>query len=66
MMNSVSDGTDQRRGGENVLDSIVDGEHASMVTVVGPEEPATSHQSDPEQNPASDGRVRFVRRSWRA
>lgn len=49
--------TDQRGRGEDVMDSLLDGEHASTekVAVVEPQEPATSQQRAEEQNPASNG-----------
>jgi hypothetical protein len=53
----IGDHTDQRGRGENIMDSLLDGEHASteMVAVVGPEEPATSQQRAQKQNPAWNG-----------
>lgn len=57
------DPTDQRSGGQNVLHSILDGEHTSMVTIVGPEEPPASYQGAEEEDPASDGGSRSTRRS---
>lgn len=55
--NQIGDHTDQRGRGENIIDSLLDGEHArtEMVAVVGPEEPASSQQREEERNPASNG-----------
>lgn len=48
-----------------MLHPILDGEHASMATVVGPEEPAAGHEGADEQDPASNGGFGRIGRSGR-